>query len=201
MQSHRRSNRVSGQAPAEIKPWGRIALAASVLFLAGCSSAAFKQIKSYDPAADARLRVYWGPYVTVAFNQNCQGRVEGGPAYRTIVLKAGPSWVGGEKARTLGMPLPEMHDKYFAEYAVPANVPILIGRSGGGVDYRPSVIITQPTFDERVSVTLQPGKDYETHFIGGTVTVRELVTADGAVSTRPLPADQITPCPVPVKGR
>lgn len=201
MLSHPRSNRISGQAPAIVKPCSRVALAAAVLLLAGCSSASFKQIKPYDPAADARLRVYWGPYVTVRFNQNCQGRVEGGAAYRTIALKAGPSWVGSEKARTIGMPLPEVHDKYFAEYAVPANVPILIGRSGGGVDYRPSVIITQPTFDERVSVTLQPGKDYETHFIGGTVTVRELVTTEGAVSTRPLPADQITSCPATVKGR
>lgn len=202
MQSRRRSNRVSGQAPAAIKPWGRIAVAASVLFLAGCSSTAFKQIKSYDPAADARLRVYWGPYVTVSFNQNCGGRVEGGAVYRPIALKAGPSWMGSEKARTIGMPLPEAHDKYFAEYAVPANVPIVIRRSGGGVEYRRYVEIHQPNFDERVSVTLQPGKDYETNFVGGTVTVQELVTSEDVVSERSLPADQITSCPAaPVKVR
>lgn len=158
--------------------------------VAGCAPKSPYLPKEYDPAANARLRVYFGVATTVILNRTCQ---ENSKPYS---FKANDPIVRGFTNTVIGMPMPDIDEKYYSEYVVMAGIPIDIYAYGGGWSGPNAIGVSMHTreFSDGITAVLEAGKDYETLYQHPNAVLRELVVADGVVRTKPVAVTKFKAC-------
>lgn len=167
-----------------------MALIGLAILVSGCAPKSPYLPKEYDPAASARLRVYFGPKMRITLNHNCDD-----PS-RSYSFEANDPLVRGISNTVIGMPMPNTDDKYYSEYVVTAGIPIDIYSRGGGWSHPNSIGVSMhsPVYGHAIRAVLEPGKDYETLYHHPHTILRELVVVDGAVRTKPAPLMKAEVC-------
>ncbi|MDR6503514.1 hypothetical protein J2785_006707 [Burkholderia ambifaria] len=158
--------------------------------LAGCASQNTHSA-AYDPATDARIRVYFGASTHFFFNTTCEPKKG--------VLGFGGGGMAVAKPRTLhlanttiGMPVPEDAYRYYDEYVIKANEPLTISVEYGG-DSLPDFngfIFRSPFQHIARTFVPQAGKDYEAFASNASnslqLNVRRLSVVGEHVQTEPV---------------
>ncbi|MEQ4618029.1 MAG: hypothetical protein ABN482_08275 [Corticimicrobacter sp.] len=160
------------------------------VLVSGCAPNSLYLPKEYDPTASARLRVYFGPATRITLNHTCLD------SSRSYSFEANDPMVRGFSNTVIGMPMPNIDEKYYSEYVVMAGIPINIHSRGGGWSH-PNAIgmsIYWPEFGQSITAVLEPGKDYETLYQHPNTVLRELVVVDGVVRTKPVAVKKSEVC-------
>ncbi|MEN8513235.1 hypothetical protein [Burkholderia sp. RS02] len=158
--------------------------------LAGCASQNTHSA-AYDPATDARIRVYFGASTRFFFNTACEPKKG--------VLGFGGGGMAVAKPRTLhlanttiGMPVPVDAYRYYDEYVIKANEPLTISVEYGGdslPDFNGFVFRSRFQHIARTFVPLA-GKDYEAFASNASnslqLNVRRLSVVGEHVQTEPV---------------
>ncbi|WP_343737421.1 hypothetical protein [Achromobacter sp.] len=181
-----------------------MAMITLAVLVAGCAPKSPYLPKEYDPTANARLRIYFGVATTVILNRTCQ---EDSKPYG---FNANDPLVRGISNTVIGMPMPDIDEKYYSEYVVMAGIPIDIYAYGGGWSGPNAIGMSMHTreFSDGISAVLEAGKDYETLYQNPNAVLRELVVVDGVVRTKPVAVTKFKACdnvkvkrtPMPVGG-
>lgn len=135
--------------------------------LAGCASTGAHRSGAYDPATEARIRVYLGAYSHFYFNTTCEPNdswLLKGPPGMDVAVPGFTRALAGNT--TIGMPLPDDAYKYYDEYVVNANQPLTMTFQIGGQRIIDMGAVGTTTISQRVdhvarSFVPQPGLDYE----------------------------------------
>lgn len=177
------------------------AIIALVALVSGCAPSSPYLPKAYDPTASARLRVYFGPPTRITLNHTCLD------SSRSYSFEANDPLVRGISNKVIGMPMPNIDEKYYSEYVVMAGIPINIYSRGGGWSAPNSIGISMHSteFGQSITAVLEPGKDYETLYQHPNTVLRELVVVDGVVRTKPVAVKKPEVCkvdrtPLPMGG-
>jgi hypothetical protein len=178
-----------------------IAVIGLAVLVSGCAPSSPYLPKEYDPTASARLRVYFGPATRITLNHTC---LDSSHSYS---FEANDPLVRGISNTVIGMPMPNIDEKYYSEYVVTAGIPIDIYSRGGGWSAPNAIGVSMhsPTFGQSITAVLEPGKDYETLYQHPNTVLRELVVVDGVVRTKPVPVKKPEVCkvdrtPLPMGG-
>lgn len=135
--------------------------------LAGCAGSGAKRGGVYDPATQARIRVYLGAYSHFYFNTTCEPAdnwfAKGAPGIDVAVPGFTRAFAGNE---TIGMPVPADAYKYYDEYVIKAGQPLTITFRVGGDRVVDLGMAGKTTISQRVqhiarSFVPLPGNDYE----------------------------------------
>ena len=131
-----------------------MALIGLAILVSGCAPKSPYLPKEYDPAASARLRVYFGPKMRITLNHNCED-----PS-RSYSFEANDPLVRGISNTVIGMPMPNTDDKLLLEYVVMAGIPIDIYSRGGGWSHPNSIGVSMhsPVYGHAIRAVLEPGK-------------------------------------------
>ncbi|ORC51231.1 hypothetical protein B2G74_00170 [Burkholderia sp. A27] len=174
-----------------------VSVAVLAAALAGCASDNVKKV-AYDPATDARIRVYFGVSTHFYFNIACEpkrGSLGYGGGGGMAVAKPRKLHLGNN---VIGMPVPDDAYRYYDEYVVKANQPLTITADvGGRRDDGILVWVTANQHAARMFVP-QPGRDYEM-YPGNPqgrleLNVRQLNVTDGQIRTQPVRVDSAPLC-------
>ncbi|WP_080436363.1 hypothetical protein [Burkholderia ubonensis] len=160
-----------------------------VLF-AGCASHNTQSI-AYDPANDARIRVYFGVTTKLFFNSACETKA------RPLRFGYSGTWVSKPRLlnlanTTIGMPVPEDAYRYYDEYVIKAGQPLTVSI------HRLTGIYTNIPEHDAGTFIPQVGKDYEVFASNSTgffrLNVRRVILEDNRVRTEPVDARHAEPC-------
>ncbi|WP_081085038.1 hypothetical protein [Burkholderia territorii] len=170
----------------------RIMLSAAglcVLFV-GCASRPAQHV-TYDPANDARIRVYFGVTTKFFFDSSCETKV------RPLHFGYSGTWVSKPRLlnlanTTIGMPVPEDAYRYYDEYVIKAGHPLTVS-----IHRLTGIYANIPEHDAG-TFTPEAGKDYEVFASSATglfrLNVRTVILEDNRVRTEPVDARHAEPC-------
>lgn len=115
---------------------------------------------------------------------------------RPYNFKANDPLVRGISNTVIGMPMPDIDEKYYSEYVVTAGIPIDIYSYGGGWSHPNAIGVSMhsPEFSDGITAVLEAGKDYETLYRHPNTVLRELVVVDGSVRTKPVAVQKYKDC-------
>ncbi|KUY83336.1 hypothetical protein [Burkholderia sp. RF4-BP95] len=155
-----------------------------VLF-AGCASHSAQSV-AYDPANDARIRVYFGTDTHFYFNTSCEPKKHAFDFASRGTAVAKPRLLNLANT-TIGMPVPEDAYRYYDEYVVKANEPLTITLDTGGTSQTGGVVFSTPREHAAGTFVPQAGKDYEAFAIHPSgylrLEIRRLIVEDDRVRT------------------
>ena len=158
------------------------------VFFAGCASHNAQGV-AYDPANDARIRVYFGTDTHFYFNTSCE------PKKHALSFANRGMWVAKPRMlnlanTTIGMPVPEDAYRYYDEYVIKANEPLTITLDTGGTSQTGGVVFSTPREHAAGSFVPQAGKDYEAFAVHSSgylrLNVRRLIVTGDHVGTEPV---------------
>lgn len=173
----------------------KMAMIGVAILVSGCAPKSQYLPKEYDPSVSARLRVYFGPATRITLNHQCQDQS------LSYSFEANDPLVRGISNTVIGMPMPDIDERYYSEYVVTAGIPIDIWTRGGGWS-APNAIgmsMHSSVFGDSIAAVLEAGKDYETLYRHPKIVLRELVIVDGKVLTKPVPVTKSVRCEVAKK--
>ncbi|MPV67672.1 hypothetical protein [Burkholderia sp. BE17] len=171
------------------------ALGLCVLF-AGCASHKVQSV-AYDPASDARIRVYFGTDTHFYFNTECE------PKKHAFSFANRGMWVARPRMlnlanTTIGMPVPEDAYRYYDEYVIKANEPLTITLDTGGTSQTGGVVFSTPREHAAGTFVPQAGKDYEAFAVRRSgyfrLNVRRLIVDGERVRTEPVAVPAAREC-------
>ena len=166
------------------------------LSMAGCATQV-PASSAYNSANDARIRVYFGTTTNFYFNTRCEPK-KGLPGFGDNGVAVAKPRLLNLSNTTIGMPIPSDAYKYYDEYVVKANQPLLITLDTGGSSQTGAVIFSTPRQHVAGVFVPQPGRDYEAFAAAETtrlrLTVRELHVKDGQVSSELIPFEKPPQC-------
>ncbi|WP_080424627.1 hypothetical protein [Burkholderia ubonensis] len=165
-------------------------------FFAGCASHNTQSV-AYDPANDARIRVYFGTDTHFYFNTACE------PKKHAFSFANRGMWVAKPRMlnlanTTIGMPVPADAYRYYDEYVIKANEPLTITLDTGGTSQNGGVVFSTPR--EHVAGTFVPaaGRDYEAFAVRPSgrlrLNVRRLIVEDNRVQTESMDVKSAPSC-------
>jgi len=130
------------------------------VLLMGCALRGTSANSTYDPATDARIRVYFGVSTHFYFNTECE------PKHGSIGHGGGSTEVAKPRVlhlanTTIGMPLPQDAYKYYDEYVIKANQPLTITLDSGGWSQNNGFVVTETRRHAAGTFAPQAGVDYE----------------------------------------
>ncbi|WP_139026500.1 hypothetical protein [Achromobacter arsenitoxydans] len=182
----------------------KIAMVGLAVLASGCAPKSPYLPKEYNPAVSARLRIYFGTSTTVTLNRTC---LDDSNPYS---FNANDPLVRGINNTVIGMPMPDIDEKYYSEYVVMAGIPIDIYSYGGGWSHPNAIGVSMHSrvFGNAITAVLEAGKDYETLYRHPNTVLRELVVVDGVVRTKPVAVKKYKGCknakvkrtPLPIGG-
>lgn len=147
--------------------------------------------ESYDPATQARIRVYFGPATRFHYDTACEPDKGLNPFSKPGTLVAKPRLMNLANT-VIGMPLPADAARYYDEYLVQANQPMTITSDSGGAISLPGMTILNASPILHTAITFIPhaATDYEVIRLTDDkkleIKVRQLRAVDGVVSTSPI---------------
>lgn len=174
------------------------------VLVSGCAPKSQYLPKEYDPTVSARLRIYFGVATSITLNRTC---LEDSRPYS---FEANDPLVRGISNTVIGMPMPDIDEKYYSEYVVTAGIPIDIYSRGGGWSHPNAIGVSMysSVFGDAITAVLEAGKDYETLYRHPSAILRELVVVNGVVRTKPVAVKKYKGCenvnvnrtPLPIGG-
>jgi len=158
--------------------------------LAACAHQKTQPDVQFDPATDARVRVYFGVATKFFFNTTCYPKHGGKAVTKPRVFNLANT--------TIGMPVPADAERYYDEYVVKGGQPLTTSFSVGGRQEVGAVVLST-AYDSRAwTFVPQAGADYEIVPVQEKLRIRFLVRRlslkDGIVSTEPEPFTSAPRC-------
>ncbi|WP_334042075.1 hypothetical protein [Burkholderia ambifaria] len=152
---------------------------------------------TYDPANDARIRVYFGTDTHFYFNTSCEPKKHAFSSANRGMWVARPRMLNLANT-TIGMPVPDDAYRYYDEYVIKADEPLTITLDTGGTSQTGGVVFSTPREHAAGTFVPQAGKDYEAFAVRRSgyfrLNVRRLIVDGERVRTEPVAAPEAREC-------